>query len=155
MPIKMPIKPLQFAAIVLVALYAVPGGAHLMELPNKIALDRDAYFTVQQIYRGWWQAAFVLFAALAATLALAYRSRSQRVAFAFAAAGFGLLAVSLASFLAFVFPANRATENWTVMPADWETLRAQWEYAHAVNATIVFAALLAVVVSALAWREEG
>lgn len=151
----MPIKPLQFAAIVLVALYAVPGGAHLMELPNKIALDRDAYFTVQQIYRGWALFGIVLVAGLIATSLLALRSRSQPKAYAFAAAGFGLLLLSLISFFVFVLPANQATQNWTVMPADWETLRARWEYAHAANATVVFAALLAVTVSALAWREEG
>jgi hypothetical protein len=29
------------------------------------------------------------------------------------------------------------------MPADWESLRRQWEYGHAVNAGIVFLALLA------------
>lgn len=155
MSIEIPIKPLQFAAIVLVALYAVPGGAHLMELPSKMALDRDAYFTVQQIYRGWSQAGFVLMAALAATLLLAYRSRRQRLAFAFAAVGFGLLAVSLGSFFAFVFPVNLATENWTAIPATWETLRARWEYAHAVNATVVFAALMAVTVSVLTWKGEG
>ncbi len=151
----MPIKPLQFAAIVLVALYAVPGGAHLMELPNKIALDRDAYFTVQQIYRGWALFGIVSIAGLIATSLLALRSRSQPKAYAFAAAGFGLLLLSLISFFVFVFPANQATQNWTVMPADWETLRARWEYAHAVNATVVFAALMAVTVSALVWREEG
>ncbi|MGE0650765.1 MAG: hypothetical protein AB7P12_03310 [Alphaproteobacteria bacterium] len=27
--------------------------AHLFELPNKIGLPADAYFTVQQNYRGW------------------------------------------------------------------------------------------------------
>ena len=31
----------QFAAIILTALALVPGGAHLLELANKISLDRS------------------------------------------------------------------------------------------------------------------
>lgn len=63
-------KVMQFLAIVLIAVSLVPGGAHLIELPNKMGLDRDSYFTVQQIYRGWALAAFPLIGALAITLAL-------------------------------------------------------------------------------------
>lgn len=33
-------------------------------------------------------------------------------------------------------PANAATESWTVQPENWESLRTQWEYSHAVNAVI-------------------
>ena len=40
-------------AVILTAVALVPSGAHLAELPNKLSLDRDQYFVVQQIYRGW------------------------------------------------------------------------------------------------------
>ncbi len=39
-----------FIAILFAALAAM---AHLLELPNKIGLSREDYFTVQAIYRGW------------------------------------------------------------------------------------------------------
>ena len=42
-----------FFALMVTALALGPALAHLLELPNKIALPRDAYFTVQQIYAGW------------------------------------------------------------------------------------------------------
>ena len=51
--------------------------------------------------------------------------------------------LSLVVFFIWVFPGNQATANWTEMPDNWEALRRQWEYGHAANAVIVFAALLA------------
>jgi hypothetical protein len=40
------------------------------------------------------------------------------------------------------------------MPANWQSLRTNWEYSHAVNAGITFLALCASVLSALlAWRS--
>jgi hypothetical protein len=47
------VKLLQFVAMVLTALALVPGGAHLLELPNKIHLGESNYFITQSIYRGW------------------------------------------------------------------------------------------------------
>jgi hypothetical protein len=34
-----------------------------------------------------------------------------------------LIAATLAIFFLVAFPANQATENWTVLPADWKALR--------------------------------
>ena len=66
------------------------------------------------------------------------------------ALGAGLLvALSLAVFFAWTFPANLATENWTRMPEDWEALRRRWEYSHAANAGLLFLALCSVVLSVL------
>lgn len=132
---------LRFAAVVLTALALVPGGAHLFELPNKIGLARDAYFTVQAIYRGWALFGVVIFAAIGANLALALILMFRRRRFwpSFAAAL--LLASTLIVFFGWTYPANQATDNWTVMPADWESLRSQWELSHAVNAVLTFIAL--------------
>src|SRR4029077_5854020 len=47
------------------------------------------------------------------------------------------------------FPTNQATSNWTVVPKNWNELRIQWEYSHAVNAVVMFVALACVVVSVL------
>ncbi|HZM33925.1 MAG TPA: hypothetical protein VFC18_05460 [Burkholderiales bacterium] len=46
---------------------------------------------------------------------------------------------------------NRATENWTRLPAHWLELRAQWEYSHAASAVLNLLAL--VVLAYFAARE--
>jgi hypothetical protein len=68
----------RLVAIVLTALAMAAGFAHLFELPNKIRLPREAYLTVQQIYRGWALLGIVVVGALASTLALAIMVREQR-----------------------------------------------------------------------------
>jgi hypothetical protein len=142
-----------FLAVILTALALVPGGAHLFALPNKIGLDERQYFTAQSIYRGWALFGFVLFGALAANLGLAMMQRRHRVAFRLALAGAALIAATLVIFFLWTFPANQATSNWTVVPANWQALRSQWEYSHAVNAVLTFLALCAVTVAALKARR--
>ncbi|WP_274425235.1 DUF1772 domain-containing protein [Chelativorans sp. YIM 93263] len=147
-------KALQLTVIILIALSFVPSGAHLIELPNKITLDREAYFTVQQIYRGWALFGIPLFAALSTSLILAVLSRSEGLPFLYASASFILVLVSLITFFTWIFPANQATENWTTIPENWEALRRQWEYTHAVNAVMMLAALVSAIMSALTWTGE-
>ena len=89
----------QFLAIVLTALALVPAGAHLAELPNKIGLDQEAYFVVQNIYRGWALFGIALFGALAANLALAILVRRQRAPFWLALSAFLLVAATLVDLL--------------------------------------------------------
>jgi len=141
----------QFIAIILTALALVPAGAHLLELVHKITLDRAQYLTVQRLYRGWAFLGAVLIAALLANLALTIRSRGQGRPMRLAATATLLLAANLTIFFIWTFPANQATGNWTVMPADWEVLRNQWEYSHAVNALLTFLALSATLASSLSW----
>ncbi len=132
---------LGMAAVLLTALALVPGGAHLAALPNKIALPQQAYFTVQGIYRGWAWFGLVLVAATLANLAHAARLGPRTPGFGWALSAGLLLAMTLAIFFGWTFPANQATANWTVMPRDWEALRAAWEWSHAANAGIDLAAL--------------
>jgi hypothetical protein len=150
----MPLKTVGFLALTLTALVLVPAGAHLFELPNKIALAEDPYFVVQNIYRGWALFGIVLFAALAADLMLAVMLRRQRLPFALALAAFLGIAATLVILFLWVYPANAATDNWTTIPPDWETLRRQWEYGHAVNAVITFAAFCALVLATLLTRRQ-
>jgi hypothetical protein len=56
-------------------------------------------------------------------------------------------------FFIWTYPANQATSNWTVVPADWQQLRTTWEYAHATNAVLTFLALCAVTWSILLTRN--
>lgn len=146
-------KTIQFLAVVLMALVLVPSGAHLFELPNKINLAEAEYFAVQNIYRGWSLFGIALILALAANLALTMSLRGQGAAAVFALIGFVCLAVSLAIFFTFTFPANQATDNWTTVPADWRELRWRWEISHAVNAVIVFIGFCAVTLAVLSARR--
>jgi hypothetical protein len=153
----MVLRTLRFLAVVSTALALVPAGAHLFELPNKIGLPRDAYFTAQGLYRGWALFGFVLFAALAANLGLAAalrRRRSPRGARLALAAGL-LIALVLVVFFAWTYPASLATENWTRAPPDWEALRRRWEYSHAANAGLTFLALCLAVLSVLDANGPG
>ena len=148
-------KASQFLAVVMTALALLPGGAHLMALPAKMAMPEDPYFVVQQIYRGWALAGAVIFLAILTNLLAALLTRhSRRKWQLFGAAGL-VIAATLVIFFAWTYPANVATENWTMVPPDWERLRRQWEYAHATNAVITFAAFCALVRSALVTRPQA
>jgi hypothetical protein len=146
----MTLKIVQFLAVVLTALALVPAGAHLFELPNKIGLSQQDYFTVQAIYRGWALFGFVLIPAILANLAHAALLWPQRSAFWLALVGFLCVAGSLAVFFTWTFPTNQATANWTEAPGNWEALRTQWEYSHAVNAVLTFVGLCAATLAVLA-----
>jgi hypothetical protein len=144
---------LSFLAIILTALALVPAGAHLFALPNKIALPQDSYFIAQGIYRGWALLGIVLIAAMLVNLACAVMLRDRANAFLLSLGAFLCLAVNLVIFFLVTFPANQATKNWTVVPADWAALRMQWEYSHAVNAVLTFVALCLATGSVYAQRE--
>jgi hypothetical protein len=140
---------LQFLAILLTALCLVPTGAHFFELPNKIGLPREAYFTVQRIYQGWALFGAVLIPAILVNLAVVVLLRQDRGAFPLALAAFLLIAATLVIFFVWTYPANVATLNWTEAPANWEDLRRQWEYSHAANAVLTFLGLASAVGAAL------
>jgi hypothetical protein len=147
------LKIVQFLALALTALALVPSGAHLFALPGKISLGAEQYFIVQNIYRGWSLFGIVLIGALIANLALALLLRGRGAPFALALFGFFCIALTLVVFFIWTFPANQATNNWTTIPNDWEQLRRQWEYSHAANAVVTFAAFCSVALSLLMTRE--
>jgi hypothetical protein len=140
-------KPSQFLAVVLTALALLPGGAHLMALPAKIAMPEDPYFVAQQVYRGWAWAGVVIFFAIFANFAAAFFTNGNRRRL-FTAAGL-LITTTLALFFVWTYPANQATGNWTSVPDNWEQLRIQWEYSHAASAALTFLALLCAMAAAL------
>jgi hypothetical protein len=146
-------KALQVIAVVLVALCLVPTGAHLLEMPGKMAMGKDAYFATQLIYNGWALFGIVEAAAIVATLLLAWIERGQPVAMGFAAASAGLIVASLVAFFSLTYPGNVATSNWTVAPDNWEGLRHNWEVGHATGAVLTFLSLLAVTISVVVARD--
>jgi hypothetical protein len=143
---------LRLVALSLIAIVMSTGFAHLFALPNKIGLSRDAYLTVQQIYRGWAFLGVVFFAALAVTAWLAVLVR-QRAAFYPTLVAALSIAASLVVFFVFTYPVNQQTQNWTLLPEHWEPLRRQWEYSHAAGAALDFVALISLAMSFLVERR--
>ena len=145
----MPLPAVRFLAVLLAALALAPAMAHLLALPNKIGLPREAYFTVQQIYRGWALLGVVVVGALLSSLALTLLVRKRPREFLPAMLGFLCIAGTQVVFWSFTFPANQATANWTVAPENWAALRAQWEYSHAASAVLNLAALCLVALAVI------
>lgn len=148
----MTVKGLLFASIILAAMSMAATWAHLLEMPTKLALPRDEYFTVQQIYRGWAWLGVIIFAALASTSALAMVGWADRAVAWAAGVAAACIVLALLVFFSFTYPANLATANWTGMPDNWPALRRQWEYAHAAEALLYFMALLSLAGAAVSGR---
>ncbi|HXD44513.1 MAG TPA: DUF1772 domain-containing protein [Pseudolabrys sp.] len=143
----------QFFALILTALALVPVGAHLAALPNKIGLNEASYFIAQRVYDDWAWFGVALIGAILANAAVAIAARGQMAPFVLAAFAALLMLGTLAIFFAFTFPANQATANWTMVPDDWQFLRRQWEFSHAVNAVITFAAFCCLSLSVILSRR--
>lgn len=140
---------IQLLALVFTALALIPGAAHVIELPNKLPMPRDAYLTVQRVYRGWQFAGIAVIIALIATLWLAIDSEG-RARWPAVIAFLAILGTQVV-FWAITFPVNRRTANWTIAPEEgWERLRDRWELSHAVSALLNFIALVAVAMAILA-----
>lgn len=144
---------LQAAAFFLALLataFALGGAlAHALELPAKIGMTREDYFVVQRVYAGWDKLALVLGLQLIGMVALAwlYRARSEVLVPVLVALA-GLIAAQV-MFWIWTFPANVATDNWTVQPDNWEQLRRQWEYSHFAGACFQLLAMAALIVAAI------
>jgi hypothetical protein len=138
----------RFGAVVVTGLALVAPASHLFVLPNKIGMGADDYFIAQSIYRGWWMVGLLLPAAAITNAALAFLTQDTG-ARAFAIAAAALIIVNLVIFAVWTQPANAATQNWAVRPENWEALRVQWEYSHAVNAGVTFLAFCSATMAAL------
>jgi uncharacterized membrane protein len=143
------LQTIRFLSVILTALALVPAGAHLFELPSKLGLSQEQYFTVQRLYRCWALFGIVLLGAIGANLVHAILIRDDPHAFWLALLAFLLMVGSLVIFFIWTYPANQATSNWTVAPVNWVSLRKQWEFSHAANAVTTFLALCAVTTSLL------
>jgi flagellar biosynthesis protein FliP len=118
-----------------------------------MSFDREEYFTVQVIYRGWAFLGIVLIAAMLLNFVVTLMVWRQRPAMLSASGATVLLGLSLTIFFIWTSPVNQATNNWSSAPENWQILRAQWEYSHAVNGGVTFLALCASTLSGLIWRR--
>jgi hypothetical protein len=145
---------LRLLAIASVALLLMPAGAHLFELPGKMALSPDQYMIVQRIYTGWALFGIAILAALAMTAWHTYLVRTDRRAFVLSFAAFLLIVATQAIFWAFTFPMNVASRNWTLPPPDLQVARLQWEYSHAANALLTICAFVAITLAVLVHQRD-
>ncbi|WP_237354903.1 hypothetical protein [Rhizobium phaseoli] len=107
------------------------------------------YFVAQQAYAGWWIVGLLLPLAFLANTGNAIVLRADAAALTLSVAAAALIVLNLVIFMLFTQPANAATENWTVQPDNWETLRRQWEYPHAVNAAVTLLAFACTTLASL------
>jgi hypothetical protein len=132
-------RTLRRANLILAILATVAPIAHVLELPNKFALEGPLWLAVQQhLYRGWGPllGGPAEIGALATTLVLVVlqgKDRRTRWLFALAAAAYAFM---LVSFFALNNPVNMAVNSWTpaTLPSDWPTYRLRWEVGHALAA---------------------
>jgi len=145
---------LRLASLILAALALSAPAAHVLESPNKLALNGPLWLAVQQhLYRGWG-AVFgpVEILALAAALVLAVQRRGDLAGFAPTLVAALAYAAMIAVFFAFNNPVNQALNGWTAdsLPADWPNYRMRWELGHALSALAALIALLALIRARLA-----
>ena len=115
----------QFAAVALTALALMPAGAHVFELSGKLALSPADYVMVQSVHHAW-----VLFASTMLLASAAIGLHSFLVSRNAASFGWSMVALVLVGaaqivFWAIAYPVNAATEGWSVLPVDFELLRAE------------------------------
>lgn len=130
---------LRCANLVLAILAMVAPIAHVLELPNKLALDGPLWLAVQQhLYRGWGPllGGPAEIGALATTLVLVVihgKDRRTRRLFVLASAAYALM---LVSFFVLNNPVNATVSTWTqaTLPSDWPSYRLRWETGHALAA---------------------
>jgi len=146
-------KTIRFITILLAALTMAPLMAHLLELPNKMKLSRDAYLIVQGIYRGWnllgvLEVATVVFSTILLVLTIKNKKPMRFVMFAFICFDLALII-----FFSFTLPANQITDNWTMLPDNWEQLRNRWEYSHATRAILYIIGLVLLLCSGYIYKK--
>jgi hypothetical protein len=123
--------------------------AHLLELPNKLALDGTLWLAVQQhLYRGWgpFLGGPAEVGALITTLWLLIlwmHDRQTRRSLLRAAL---IYAAMIAVFFVFNDPVNRALNGWTAatLPANWTEYRLRWEAGHAIAAVLAVIGIILV-----------
>lgn len=113
-------------------------------------LSPEEYIVAQRAYDAWALFGIAIFGALISTLWHAYVMRGNGAAVLLSLASFLLLCGTQIVFWIYTYPTNVATRNWTSMPDQFEAVRRQWEYSHAVSTVLAFAALVAIILAVLA-----
>jgi hypothetical protein len=144
----------RFITLILVALFMGLEFAHTLELPAKLQYNGAFYVTIQNTLYQYFgvpgPGAFVTVGAILSAIAFTVLCRKYRLAFKWALIGTVclLIAFPLVFFL-WIEPVNVVIEQATAdrIPANWEQLRTQWEYAHATNFVLSLAGFSALLLA--------
>jgi hypothetical protein len=152
-------RALSTANLVLAVLATLAPIAHVLEMPNKLALDAPLWLAVQQhLYRGWgpFVGAPILILALASTLALLIARRRDLAPLRLTLMAATAYAGMIATFFVLNDPVNAALTTWTParIPPYWTSYRLQWEVGHALAALLSCLALIALFRAWLIARER-
>ncbi len=139
-------------AIILTALALAPAAAQLLGLPGRMALSDQDYVFMHYVDRGWAWAWIMAPLAFIADVVLVFMFR-QRGAFKLVSLAALFMACTFLVYAIWIYPVDHLTAQWVVLPANWMALRAQWEYAHALNALLIFLAFCALALSAPVTRR--
>lgn len=148
------IKVIRFVSLLFAGLVLGPGMAHLLEMPNKMALSEEAYKTVQMIYCGWAMLGVFQLGAILFSFILVLLVRKTGGIYRLTLSALICYIATMIIFFSFTYPANQQTANWTVMPANWVLLRQQWEYSHAASALLEIAAFIMLLLAAFKKKPE-
>ena len=151
---SMVFESVRLLAVISVAFCLIPAGAHFFELADKMSLSTADYMTTQKIYAGWTSFGVAIIAAIVFTLTHTLMVRAKRTAFLLSLTALLCIGATQVIFWTFTYPMNVATNNWTITPQDFEAVRRQWEYSHAVNAVFTFVALVIITLSTLTYKRE-
>jgi hypothetical protein len=126
---------------------------HLLEMPAKMTYEGALWLTLLQTLYGAFgpTSAFVETGAVTTAVVLAFFVRKHRSVFSWTLLGALCLIAANVAWWIWVFPVNSAMSALTpeTLPADWTSLREQWEYTHAARAVLQTIALGAIVFSVL------
>jgi hypothetical protein len=127
---------------------ALPPLAHVLELPNKLALNGAIWLVVQQqLYRGWGPVIGgpAEIGALATSVLVA-RRRNAKTRWLTLIAALSYAAM-IATFFMLNAPVNEAVRGWTPasLPSDWPAYRLRWELGHSIAAVMSVVGLAALL----------
>jgi hypothetical protein len=140
----------QWMNLVFAIVAALPPLAHVLELPNKLALNGAIWLAVQQqLYRGWGPVIggpAEIGALATSVVLLVARRRNAKTLWLTLIAAFSYAAM-IATFFMLNAPVNEAVRGWTLasLPSDWPAYRLRWELGHSIAAVLSVVGLAALL----------
>ncbi|MEI9901119.1 MAG: hypothetical protein WDN31_14345 [Hyphomicrobium sp.] len=111
----------------------------------RLQLEPSAYVMVQHLDHEAMLVGILGVLALAAAALHSFLVRGSTAAFAWSIVAVAGLAAAQIVFWSISFPIIALTQDWSVVPEDFDGVRQQWESALAVAGALCFGALLAIV----------
>lgn len=135
----------QLSVIALVAIAIAPTLGGALSLPAHLSLKPADYVSSQRLDHSALLVGTLGIFALVAAGIHSFLVRSSVAAFAWSLVAAAGLAAAQIVFWAVAFPVLSITDNWNLIPDDFESVRRQWEYALAASGVLSLGALLATV----------